>query len=222
MYSPEPLVGNPAPVELPIREHGVGYLIRPYDGFSTGLFLDQRENRRFLAGRSSGKRVLNCFAYTCGFSVAAAAKGAETTSVDLSRRYLEWGKRNFELNGLDAGKHRFFERDVFRFLRAGARRGDVYDLIVLDPPSFSRTKDGAVFSLSKDLARLISATMPLVASGGELFFSCNYSEISSRIAKEAFKRLEGSQEWRFVALPTPPEDFLWESYPLTSFLARRD
>ncbi|MFQ5490922.1 MAG: class I SAM-dependent methyltransferase, partial [Phycisphaerae bacterium] len=100
LRDPVPFAGDRVPDEIPIREHGLTFLVRPYDGHSVGLFLDQRDNRRKLAELARGQRVLNVFAYTCGFSIAAAAHGARATvSVDISVKALEWGKRNFAANG---------------------------------------------------------------------------------------------------------------------------
>jgi len=102
---------------FPVLENGVTYLINFGEGLSTGLFLDQRENRRRLLNMPlTGKSVLNCF-YTCAFSVVAAKAGAVTTSVDLSRNYLAWGKANFQANNLDPGPHGFVFGDVFDWLK---------------------------------------------------------------------------------------------------------
>jgi len=102
LRSPKPLLGEPAPPQVEIMERGLRFAIRPYDGFSVGLFLDQRDNRSRIREMSRGKDVLNLFAYTCGFSAAAAVGGAKsTTSVDVSPKHLEWGRTNFALNGID-------------------------------------------------------------------------------------------------------------------------
>src|SRR5262249_32626179 len=115
-YSPEPLAGRESPSTIQIRESGLSYLIKPYAGFSTGLFLDQRLNRSFLSARTEGARVLNGFAYTCGFSVACASRGARVTSIDLSNKYLEWGKENFRINQLSENEDTFVAVDFFSFL----------------------------------------------------------------------------------------------------------
>ena len=104
-YSPKPLYGIEAPEVVLCQENKLFYEVRPFAGFSTGLFLDQRENRKWLSERSQQKRVLNLFAYTCAFSVACASKGARTTSVDLSKKYLEWGRKNFDVNQMSTGEH---------------------------------------------------------------------------------------------------------------------
>lgn len=156
------------------REHGVKYLIRFDEGLSAGLFLDQRENRRrLLRMRLAGKSVLNCFAYTCGFSVAAALAGARTTSLDLSRKYLDWGKENFRLNGLVPEEHEFVFGDAFEWLRRFAKREQRWDMVILDPPTFSTTKHGRAFQAERDYGELVALAAPLVAADGLLFCSTN-------------------------------------------------
>src|SRR5207249_5097550 len=110
-------------------------------GYSVGLILDQRENRRFVR-QAKPERLLNCFAYTCSFSVAAASAGAQTVNVDLSKKSLEHGRQNFVLNSLSTEGHKFIADDVRPVLRRLARRGEKFDVIILDPPTFSRTKGG--------------------------------------------------------------------------------
>ena len=126
---------NPRREELVIRENGVNFAIRFNEGASVGLFLDQRDNRRRLLTNhvaagfplfpngAAGVQVLNVFAYTCAFSVCAARAGATTTSLDLSRKYLDWGRRNFQLNGLDPAQHDFIYGDAFDWLRRLAKKG---------------------------------------------------------------------------------------------------
>ncbi len=147
---------------------------RPDQGLSPGLFLDQRENRKTVLDSASGQRVLNLFSYTCGFSVAAAVGGAaEVASVDVSASFLDWGKRNFQLNDLDQTKYEFFTADSFFFLERTAKKNRKFDLIILDPPSFSRSKN-LVFSLEKDLNRLLSAVEKVLAPSGRLLICSNF------------------------------------------------
>ncbi|HUI07907.1 MAG TPA: pseudouridine synthase [Verrucomicrobiae bacterium] len=163
----------PAP-RLMARECGLTFLVNFGEGLSTGLFLDQRENRRRLrATRLEGKTVLNTFAYTCAFSVAAANAGAATTSVDLSRNYLEWGKDNFRANDLDPGAHEFVVGDAFEWLKRFGKRGRSWDVVIVDPPTFSTTKRGRVFQAARDYEDLAALAMPLVARGGRLLCSTN-------------------------------------------------
>jgi len=141
----------------------------------TGLFLDHRNTRRMVRERAAGKRFLNLFAYTGSFSVYAAAGGASaSTTVDMSNTYQDWTRRNFELNGLDPQAHRLVRADVFQFLEDAGRAQAQYDLIVMDPPSFSNSKRmEGVLDVQRDHVPLIEGCLRLLAPGGELFFSNN-------------------------------------------------
>jgi 23S rRNA (cytosine1962-C5)-methyltransferase len=125
--------------------------------------------------RARGRRFLNLFAYTGSFTVYAAAGGATgSITVDLSNTYQSWTKRNFELNGLDARKHALVRADVFRYLSDAATQGEKFDLIVLDPPTFSNSKKmEGVLDVQRDHPKLINDAMTLLNPGGELFFSTN-------------------------------------------------
>ncbi|MEO8445700.1 MAG: class I SAM-dependent methyltransferase [Gammaproteobacteria bacterium] len=189
--SPEPLAGAAAPERFPVRENGVSYELSFSEGYSVGLFLDQRDNRRRLltghvaagfALELSGVEVLNTFAYTCGFSVCAALGGARTTSLDLSKKYLAWGQRNFALNGLDPAGHDFIHGDAFDWLRRLARKERRFDAVLLDPPTFSQSRDSGVFRAGKDYGKLVAAALPVLKPGGALFASTNASDV----APEAF------------------------------------
>ena len=109
--------------------------------------------------------ILNVFAYTCGFSVCAARAGARTTSLDLSKKYLEWGRRNFALNGLDPAAHDFIYGDAFDWLRRLAKKGRAFDAVVLDPPTFSQSKEHGTFRAEKDYGKLVTAALPVRQAG---------------------------------------------------------
>jgi 23S rRNA (cytosine1962-C5)-methyltransferase len=192
--SPQLVLGEAAPERFTVRENGLQFELSFAEGYSVGLFLDQRDNRRRLltghvaAGFSllpsslqspiaDGKwQILNTFAYTCGFSVCAAKTGARTTSLDLSKKCLDWGKRNFALNQLDPAAHDFIYGDVFDWLRRLARKQRLYDVILLDPPTFSQSKESGVFRADKDYGRLVMAALPLLRTGGVLFASTNAAD----------------------------------------------
>jgi 23S rRNA (cytosine1962-C5)-methyltransferase len=169
-----------------IGENGVRYEMSFREGYSVGLFLDQRDNRRrLLTGRiaadfpaptSPGSQLLNCFAYTCGFSVCAARAGMQTTSLDLSKKYLDWGRRNFVLNNLDPAAHDFIYGDAFGWLRRLAKKGRTYDTIVLDPPTFSQSKENGVFRVEKNFGELVAAALPVLKRGGVLLASTNAAD----------------------------------------------
>jgi 23S rRNA (cytosine1962-C5)-methyltransferase len=176
----QPAWGEAAPLELIIREHGVAYAVRLGDGLSTGLFLDQRDNRARFAREAAGKRVLNLFAYTCAFGLVAARAGAaHTTNLDVAKGALERGRRNYELSGIDPTAHAFLARDALDALPRLARRGDTFDLIALDPPSFASTQRG-VFSVERDYARLAGQALALLAPGGTLLACTNHARLGEQ------------------------------------------
>jgi 23S rRNA (cytosine1962-C5)-methyltransferase len=166
--------GTPPPEDLTIRENGIRYRVQLLRPGATGLFLDQRENRRRIRSLAKGKRVLNLFSYTCGFSVAAAVGGAEeTVNVDLSRPSLDWGRENFRINQLDPSPHQFMAADVWDALGRFRKKQEPFDIILIDPPSSSRSRSGGHFSARKDFPRLVANAVPLLRKGGWLFCSCN-------------------------------------------------
>ena len=189
--SPRLVLGDPPEGELEIIENGLRYGIRFDEGYSIGLFLDQRENRRralhgYVAPRweraaatDSSPTFLNGFAYTCGFSVAAAAGGMRTTSVDLSKRYLEWGRENMRRNGLNPDEHDFLYGDVFDWLVRFRRQGRRFDWVALDPPTFSKSKKTGVFRVERDMERLVGLGLDLLPPGGTLLFSCNTQRLGA-------------------------------------------
>lgn len=167
-------LGDAGPM-IEAREGGLKFLVNLTDYTDTGLFLDHRVTRDLFRARASGERVLNLFAYTGAFSVYAAAGGADrVTTVDLSNTYLGWAKRNFEINAIDPARHRFVRADARRFL-AEHPRGTHYELVVCDPPTFSNsTATERDWDVQRDHAELINAITPLVAPGGEIWFSNNF------------------------------------------------
>jgi len=189
--SPEKILGEPAPEEFEIRENGLRFALRFGEGYSVGLFLDQRDNRRrFLTGHvaadfplagmgSEQAGVLNLFAYTCGFSVAAAAARAHVTSVDLSAKYLDWGRRNFQINGIDSAAHEFLSGDVFDWLKRLRKKQRSYDVVVLDPPTFSTSKASGTFRVERDFARLTRTALELLKPGGVLLACANTARLDA-------------------------------------------
>ena len=174
--------GDLAIGKIKIKENNVKYLVDLEIGYSQGIFLDQRDNRLEVRNRSSGIRVLNCFSYTCAFSVVAALGGAvSTTSIDLSNSYLQWGKRNFQLNDIDPDhdEHYFCKGDVFEWLRQFRKKDRMFGGIILDPPSFSRAGKRGVFSAEKDYSLLVTEAAYLIERGGWILASCNHRGISS-------------------------------------------
>lgn len=182
--SPRWLSGAPAPPRILVRENGAQFGLRFDEGYSVGLFLDQRDNRRRLltwpAAPAGGTEVLNAFAYTCGFSVCAALSGAHVTSLDLSKKYLDWGRDNFALNQLETAKHDFIFGDAFDWLRRLAKKKRLFDLVILDPPTFSHSKEHGVFRAAQDYGVLLSAALPLLKRGGTILASCNASSLEPK------------------------------------------
>ncbi len=176
---PEPVAGAPALDPLEVREDDLCLEVRLGDGLSTGLFVDQRENRRRVAALAGGARVLNLFSYTCAFSVAAASGGASrVVSVDLSGRALERGRNNFALNHLDPAAYEFVKADAMRWLERARRRGEVFDLIVLDPPSFATGAKRGGFRVARDYCRVASDALALLGPGGRLLAITNHRRTS--------------------------------------------
>lgn len=205
----EPIAGAAAPEAFEIVELGVPYEVRLGDGLSTGIFLDQRENRRRVRELSKGKRVLNLFAYTGSFSVVAALGGAEaTTTVDVSRAVLDWARTNLERVGAQAADHACVETDVFDFLTRAKAKKEQWDVVVLDPPSFSTTKR-STWSAEDDYDKLAAAALDVVAPGGKLLACTNHRGIRMEAFRKKLHRAAEASK-RPVAqmknLP-PPVDF---------------
>jgi 23S rRNA (guanine2445-N2)-methyltransferase / 23S rRNA (guanine2069-N7)-methyltransferase len=164
---------------LTVQEGGLKFLVNLDDYLDTGLFLDHRLTRARLRERARGARFLNLFCYTASASVYAASGGASSTvSVDLSNSYLDWAAANFKLNGLDPALHRLQRADCREWLREAAQQpaagAPAFDLIFLDPPTFSNSKRmQGVLDVQRDHPELIDLCMRLLAPGGLLLFSTN-------------------------------------------------
>ena len=141
-------------------------------GFSPGLFPDQRENRSFVR-HIAHKRMLNCFAYTCSFSVSAAYVGVTTLNIDLSKKSLARGRENFALNSLPTIGHRFIADDVMTVLPRLARQGEKFDMIILDPPTFSRSPGGKTFHVENDFEKLLVDSLELTERNSHVLLSTN-------------------------------------------------
>ncbi|MGA0093135.1 MAG: class I SAM-dependent methyltransferase [Chthoniobacterales bacterium] len=201
---PADLLAGEEPGEVTVRESGMRYLVEPAGGYSTGLFLDQSGNRRWVE-RLGAQRMLNLFAYTCSFTVCAAASGAETCSVDASKRVLAQGRRNLELNGLDPAEgHRFLADDVAKVVPRLRKRGETFDLIVLDPPTFGRA-NGRVFRIESDLPALVAECFELLAAGGRMLVAANYAGWSARDLRGLCENALRGRDCGFEPGDSPPE-----------------
>jgi len=218
--SPKLLSGKAAPERFTIVENNVRYELSFAEGYSVGLFLDQRDNRRRLLMNYAGPRftlfesglqdreVLNTFAYTCGFSVCAARAGARVTSLDLSKKYLEWGRRNFALNGLDHAQHDFIYGDAFDWMRRLHKKGRHFDLIILDPPTFSQSREHGTFSARKNYGELMEHALPVLNSGGVLFASTNAADWPAEEFLGALRAAVTASRRRILDehyIPQPPD-----------------
>lgn len=168
--------------EFPVREGGLNFLVNLTDYHDSGLFLDHRITRSLIRERSRDKRVLNLFCYTGSFSVYAADGGArETVSVDLSNTYLEWARRNFQLNGL-SDNNRLERADILTWLD-GAH--GLFDLIICDPPTFSNSKKMSEhFDVAEHHPKLIQDCLDRLTPDGELYFSTNHQKFEMKLRAE--------------------------------------
>lgn len=179
--SPHHLGGPVQNGPFTIRENGIHYRVSFESGYSQGIFLDQRDNRRNVRERCrAGDTVLNTFAYTGAFSVAAALGGAVTTTLDLSQPYLDWARDNLRLNRQDPDEHFFVRGDTFHWLRRFAKQGRRFTGIILDPPSFSRDDRGKVFRAEKHYGQLAELAASCLAPGGWLLCTTNHRGIRLR------------------------------------------
>jgi 23S rRNA (cytosine1962-C5)-methyltransferase len=179
--APTLILGDPdTNLQSTALERNLCYAIDFSAGYSVGLFIDQRENRRFV--RDLGpKTILNCFAYTCSFSVAAATVGANTVSIDLSKKSLARGRENFALNSVPTTDHRFIADDVLAVLPRLARKGEKFDVVILDPPTFSRTHRGKTFQVENDFEMLLLAALEVAERNARILLSTNCSTLGQRV-----------------------------------------
>lgn len=201
--------GEAAPVPLIVQENGLDFQVDLREGLNTGLFPDQRCHRQDLMQRAQGKRVLNLFAFTGAFSVAAAAAGAkQVTSVDVSSTYLQQARENFSINRLNPKRHDFIVGDVFMELTRMQNEGRRFDIILFDPPSFSTTRKSR-FSTHGGTTRLVSETLPLLEDGGLLISSSNHQKVDMTAYLKELRRgaLQVNSELRTIYRGGQPEDF---------------
>lgn len=214
--------GVKASEPLIVQEEGVRYATYLDEGLMTGIFLDQREVRTLLRDDySAGKTILNLFSYTGAFSVAAAMGGAvQTTSVDVANRSLEKTREQFEVNGIDISEQKIYVMDVFDYIKYAAKKVLTFDTIVLDPPSFARTKK-RTFSVAKDYAGLVEQLVLLTAKKGTLILSTNAANVSEKQFLEMIhKGLHSSgRRYRIVHQKKLPMDFPAAPHtPLSDYL----
>lgn len=208
------LAGTAAPQRLEVQENGVTFLVSLEQGLNTGLFLDQRENRRSLMPRMAGKRFLNLFAYTGAFSVAAAVAGArQVTSVDVSAGYTDWNRANFSANRINPKQHRFLVGDCLARLAELAAAREQFEIILMDPPSFSTTTKGR-FTTRGGTSDLVAAVLPLLVPGGLLICSSNHQKTDLADYLKELRRgvLQIGADLQVIEQRGQPVDF---PYPVT-------
>lgn len=200
-----------------VQEGGCRLLVNLRDYLDTGLFLDHRPLRMRIQAESRGKRFLNLFAYTASATVHAVRGGAaSSTSVDLSNTYLDWARRNLEVNGADLDRHRLVRADCRDWLALAAKKQLEFDLILLDPPSFSNTKGKqGEFVVQRDHVDLVRACAAVLADGGVLYFSTNLRRFA--LDREALADFTIED----ITRATIGEDFKRSPHIHSCFLIRR-
>jgi 23S rRNA (cytosine1962-C5)-methyltransferase len=213
---PKHLGGEPLQEPFWVLESGLRFEIDFRSGYSPGLFLDQRINRRKIYSLGKEKTLLNTFSYTCAFGVAGAAGGAATVNLDLSRHYLDWGKRNYEINRISTEHHDFIYGDVFDWLGRFRRRGRKFDIIVLDPPTFSRGRKSKVFRIQDDYGSLAELAAQCLNRDGLLFCSTNFRGMTFNEFLRIL-RTATSRPFKAIAGSMPP-DFTGNKYLKTVWM----
>jgi len=214
--------GSTAPNPIIIKESGVNFAIYLDDGAMVGLFLDQREVRKTIRDKyAKDKTLLNTFSYTGAFSVAGALGGAKkTTSVDLAKRSLAKTKEQFEINSIDVSGQDIIVEDTFNYFKYAKRKNLLFDIVVLDPPSFARTKK-YTFSVAKDYVKLLKDAIAITNSGGIIVASTNYSNFNMEKFKgfidKAFNSLD--KRYKIEESFSLPKDFrVYEKFKESNYL----
>ena len=203
------LIRGSAPNEIEVLELGLRYLVRPFTGHDIGLFCDMRPLRTWMSDHWRDRTVLNTFCYSGAFSVNAAAHGArKVVSVDLGAPAIEWVKTNFQRNGLDLTPHEFLAEDTFKVLDRYRRKGEMFDVVIADPPSYSTGPSGT-WSVSKDLKRLIAACLRVLSPGGWLIAATNQGSMSPRDFLNHIQdgAVRAGRELQLIHQGSPPVDF---------------
>jgi len=203
--------------EIIVHEYGAKLKVNLWDYLDTGLFLDHRKTRQIVAAKSKGKSVLNLFAYTGSVSLHAALHGASTvTTVDMSKTYLAWAEDNFRLNNLVGHKYQFIQADCLQWLKQNT---DKYDVVFIDPPTFSNSKrmEESSFDVQRDHVALITDGLDSLAVGGELIFTNN-----KRNFKMDFDAMEAlGVSVQSISELTRDKDFLRNKHIHNSWLIKK-
>lgn len=216
------VLGKRAEGPLIIKENGINYATYLNEGLMTGIFLDQKEVRGYLAaGVAYGKSLLNTFSYTGAFSIASAVGGAlHTTSVDLAKRSIEKTEEQFIVNGIDPSSQTILVMDVFNYFKYATKKGLSFDVVVLDPPSFARNKK-KTFSVAKDYGKLTTEAVNLINTDGLLVASTNAANVSIDKFEKMVEKgiLNSGRKFKKERTFRLPSDFLVsESYSDGNYL----
>jgi len=202
-----------------VEEYGIKFEVHLNDGLNCGLFLDMRHNRRMVAGVCKDKKVLNCFAYTCSFGVHARVAGArEVINTDISRKILERGENNYRLNALSSAAGEFIKADSVAYLQRAFKKGNAFDGIILDPPSFAR-HEGRVFQVKADLPKLMALAAAVLNPGGFLLVTTNYSALSHADLERILARGLNGRKVAHLTRVGQDEDFTGSNTFKESYLA---
>jgi len=202
-----------------VQEHGIKFGVHLNDGLNCGLFLDMRHNRWLVGQACKGKKVLNCFSYTCSFGAYARFLGArEVINTDISRKVLERGKNNYQLNSLSIADAEFIKADSVSYLQRAFKKGNTFDVIVLDPPSFAR-HEGKVFQVKNDLPKLMALAVAVLNPGGQMLVTTNYSEIAHADLERILSRGLNGRRVAHIQRVGQDEDFVGSNSFKESFLA---
>lgn len=234
---PEPHAGERTGEVVEVKEDGRTLLVRPHDGFSTGIFVDQRANRRWLIGRVGARpggdnapasapetAVLNLFAYTGAFGVACASAGALTSNVDVSARYLRWAEENYAANGIDLGGHHFPRMDARDFIDMAARKGWGFDAVVIDPPSYGapdKKKRIPAWNAEREYGGLVRSAMGVLREGGVMLCVTNTRSLCAPGELERVVVRAAGGAGRLVGLPEPDVDVSLERGRVASVAIER-
>jgi len=203
------IIGHEIPKDFTVLENGINFNVSFQEGGGTGLFLDQRENRKTIQYLAKGKEVLNLFCYTASFSVYAGLGGAvKTVNIDLSRKAIEWSRKNYLLNQLDLNIHKFIVGNAWDWLRIFQKKGREFDMIIIDPPSFSTSKSN-VFTVEKNFPELIGHGLNILREDGILVFSTNLAKMSFSKLFQLLPRVANftSKEYKLIEVSSQGIDF---------------
>lgn len=193
--------------QLEVRELGAKFVIRPPNGLSVGLYLDARDARQVVREHAKERTVLNTFAYTCGFGVAALLGGAKrAVNLDASRKVLDWGEENVRLNGFVPDRYDFISGDAFDWLGRFAKKGERFDFVILDPPGFATTKTSR-FTAQRDYHRLVEAASKVIAADGLLLAMCNVEQSARDFDAQVARGLGARKNREVVRFSASAVDF---------------